>query len=40
MLLTGPVKSFFNVMLRNLGVEDVKVQEVFCLDEDTIATLP
>lgn len=27
-------------MLREMGVQDVKVQEVFSVDEDYVATLP
>lgn len=27
-------------MLREMGVKDVKVQEVFAVDEDYVATLP
>ncbi|OHF04391.1 ubiquitin carboxyl-terminal hydrolase, family 1 [Colletotrichum orchidophilum] len=32
--------AFFNAMLREMGVKDVKVQEVFSVDEDYVATLP
>lgn len=32
--------AFFNVMLREFGVEGVKVQELFALDEDMINQLP
>ncbi|KAK1971793.1 ubiquitin carboxyl-terminal hydrolase, family 1 [Colletotrichum sublineola] len=32
--------AFFNAMLRELGVKDVKVQEVFSVDENYVATLP
>ncbi|KXH50076.1 ubiquitin carboxyl-terminal hydrolase, family 1 [Colletotrichum simmondsii] len=32
--------AFFNAMLREMGVKDVKVQEVFAVDEDYVATLP
>ncbi|KAK1457155.1 ubiquitin carboxyl-terminal hydrolase, family 1 [Colletotrichum cuscutae] len=32
--------AFFNAMLREMGVKDVKVQEVFTVDEDYVATLP
>ena len=33
-------KAFFNVMLHEFGVEGVKVQEVFGLDEELLAMLP
>ncbi|KAJ0168026.1 Ubiquitin carboxyl-terminal hydrolase isozyme L5 [Colletotrichum tanaceti] len=32
--------AFFNAMLREMGVKDLKVQEVFSVDEDYVATLP
>ncbi|KAK2003046.1 ubiquitin carboxyl-terminal hydrolase, family 1 [Colletotrichum falcatum] len=32
--------AFFNAMLRELGVKNVKVQEVFSVDENYVATLP
>ncbi|KAF2433821.1 ubiquitin carboxyl-terminal hydrolase, partial [Tothia fuscella] len=32
--------SIFNVMLREFGVAGVKVQEIYSLDEDILATLP
>ncbi|KZL72096.1 ubiquitin carboxyl-terminal family 1 [Colletotrichum incanum] len=32
--------AFFNAMLREMGVKDVKVQEIFSVDEDYVATLP
>ncbi|KAL0939470.1 ubiquitin carboxyl-terminal hydrolase [Colletotrichum truncatum] len=32
--------AFFNAMLGEMGVRDVKVQEVFSVDEDYVATLP
>ena len=32
--------SFFNVMLREMGVEGVKVQEIYDLDENMLAFLP
>lgn len=34
------LQAFFNAMLREMGVRDVKVQEVFSVDEDYVATLP
>lgn len=33
-------QAFFNVMLKDFGVKDVKVVEVFGLDDDLIAMLP
>ena len=33
-------KAFFNVMLHEFGVEGVKVQELFGLDEELLAMLP
>lgn len=32
--------AFFNVMLRDFGVNDIRVQEVVSLDEDMLACLP
>ncbi|TKA27992.1 hypothetical protein B0A50_04058 [Salinomyces thailandicus] len=32
--------AFFNVMLREMGVEGVKIQEVYSLDDDMLAFLP
>jgi ubiquitin carboxyl-terminal hydrolase L5 len=32
--------SFFNVILRDLGVKDVKIQELFSVDEGSLAILP
>jgi ubiquitin carboxyl-terminal hydrolase L5 len=32
--------SIFNVMLREFGIAGVKVQEIYSLDEDILATLP
>ncbi|KAL1852499.1 hypothetical protein VTK73DRAFT_9182 [Phialemonium thermophilum] len=32
--------AFFNVILRDLGVEDVRVQELFSVDDDSLAALP
>lgn len=32
--------SFFNVIIRDLGVKDVKIQELFSVDEDSLAILP
>ncbi|KAI8231647.1 Ubiquitin carboxyl-terminal hydrolase isozyme L5 [Colletotrichum sp. SAR 10_96] len=32
--------AFFNAIIREMGVKDVKVQEVFSVDEDYVATLP
>ncbi|OLN94190.1 Ubiquitin carboxyl-terminal hydrolase 2-like protein 1 [Colletotrichum chlorophyti] len=32
--------AFFNAMLREMGVKDIKVQEVFSVEEDYVATLP
>lgn len=34
------VQAFFNVMLRDLGVEGVKIQEVFSLDEEMLEMIP
>lgn len=34
------LQAFFNVMLREFGVQGVKVQELFTLDEDMIDQLP
>lgn len=34
------LQAFFNVMLREFGVEGVKVQELFSLDEEMIDQLP
>jgi hypothetical protein len=34
------LQAFFNVMLREFGVEGVKVQEVVSLDEEMIDLLP
>lgn len=33
-------QAFFNVILRDLGVEGIKVQELFALDEGMMAHLP
>lgn len=32
--------AFFNVMLRDMGVRGVKINEVYCLDDDDLAILP
>ena len=34
------IQAFFNVMLRNFGVEGIKVQEVFSLDDEMLNLLP
>lgn len=36
----GFTKAFFNVMLREMGADGVKVQEVLGLDDDMLAILP
>lgn len=33
-------QAFFNAILRRYGVKDVKIQEVFSLDDDSLAFLP
>lgn len=33
-------KAFFNVMLRDFGVKEVRVQEVVSLDHEMLASLP
>ena len=33
-------QAFFNVILRELGVKDVKIQELFGVDEDSLGFLP
>jgi hypothetical protein len=38
--LTDLSQGFFNAMLQELGAKDLKVQEVFGLDEITLGTLP
>lgn len=38
--LNTSLQSIFNVMLREFGVRDVKVQEIFGLDEELLAMLP
>ncbi|KAH7271994.1 hypothetical protein B0J15DRAFT_164448 [Fusarium solani] len=32
--------AFFNIILRDLGVKDVKAQEIFTIDQDSLALLP
>ncbi|KAF4971981.1 hypothetical protein FZEAL_9699 [Fusarium zealandicum] len=32
--------AFFNIILRDLGVQNVKAQEIFTIDEDSLALLP
>jgi len=32
--------AFFNVILQDLGVRDVKIQELFSVDEGSLAILP
>ncbi|KAM5352091.1 hypothetical protein ACJ41O_004814 [Fusarium nematophilum] len=32
--------AFFNIILRDLGVRDVKAQEIFTIDQDSLALLP
>ncbi|KAF5003395.1 hypothetical protein FDECE_10052 [Fusarium decemcellulare] len=32
--------AFFNIILRDLGVRNVKAQEIFTIDEDSLALLP
>ncbi|RSL67107.1 hypothetical protein CEP53_003134 [Fusarium sp. AF-6] len=32
--------AFFNTILRDLGVKDVKAQEIFTIDQDSLALLP
>lgn len=34
------LKAYFNIMLRDFGVEGVKVQEIVSLDEELLACLP
>ncbi len=34
------MQAFFNVMLREFGVDGIKVQEVVGLDEELLAFLP
>ena len=38
--LTHDIKAFFDVMIRKFGVEGVKVQEVFSLDDEMVQMLP
>lgn len=33
-------QSYFNVMLKDMGVRGVKIQEVFSMDADMLAILP
>lgn len=33
-------KAFFNAMLKDLGIQGVKVQEIWDLDSDQLAILP
>jgi hypothetical protein len=33
-------QAFFNVILKDAGVRGVKVQELYSLDSDMLATLP
>jgi hypothetical protein len=37
---SAPVKAFFNIILRDLGIKDVKVQELFTLDQESLDILP
>ncbi|KAM0427212.1 hypothetical protein ACHAPT_007640 [Fusarium lateritium] len=32
--------AFFNTILRDLGIQDVKAQEIFTIDQDSLALLP
>ncbi|KPM35759.1 hypothetical protein AK830_g10815 [Neonectria ditissima] len=32
--------AFFNIILRDLGVKDIKAQEIFTIDQDSLDTLP
>jgi ubiquitin carboxyl-terminal hydrolase L5 len=32
--------AFFNIILRDLGVRNVKAQEIFTIDHDSLALLP
>lgn len=34
------IQAFFNVMLRDLGVEGVKIQEVFSLEQEMLQMIP
>lgn len=34
------LQAFFNVMLREMGVREVKVLDVFSVEEDMLAALP
>jgi hypothetical protein len=34
------IQSYFNVMLRELGVQNVKVMEVYTMEDDFIESLP
>lgn len=40
MIRANRQQAFFNVMLRDFGVEDVRVQEIVSLDPDMLACLP
>lgn len=34
------LKAFFNTILRDLGVKDVKTQELFTIDQSSLDLLP
>lgn len=33
-------QAFFNIILRDLGVKDIKAQEIFTIDQDSLDMLP
>ena len=39
-LLTDAYQSFFNFILKELGVKDVKIQELFGVDAESLMVLP
>ena len=34
------LQAFFNIMLKNFGIQGVKVQEIVSLDDEILAFLP
>lgn len=38
--MTDQKQAFFNIILRDLGVQNVKAQEIFSIDQDSLDFLP
>lgn len=38
-VLKCDIKAVFNELLKNIGVKDTQVEEVYCLDEESLNTI-